>query len=373
MTVSCFQHPSSKSSTRSRSIRRRATKAQQTGASALKQVQIKYDCEEIDSDEISELLLEIGTLSVSCEVTSMKEGFLHEESNWHDLQSRKSWQGALLRANFPKTYDENVLIEMVKCSFPGVKMEISVEEVENKDWIDHVQSTWKPQVIGDLTVRFPWHEAELVNTPRELILEGGAAFGTGDHPTTRLCCRWLQKRIAARAGNDDNDIDANTNTRVLDYGCGSAILGLAALKYGATHADGVDIDQDALLSARNNCDMNALCMNLYMTIDEDTPEAWPTTPSGAVPECPFKDVSELEGNCYDLTIANILAPTLIFLRDELATKTREGGYIGLSGIVTQQGQAVIDCYKEYFDDMKIEEDEEDWVLLTGRRNQKGVL
>ena len=250
-------------------------------------------------------------------------------------------------------------------------MEISVEEVENKDWIEHVQSTWKPQVIGDLTVRFPWHEAELIQTPHELILEGGAAFGTGDHPTTRLCCRWLQKMITkltpTQSGKDDL---ADSGLKVLDYGCGSAILGLAALRYGASHADGVDIDQDALLSARNNCDMNNLNMELYMTIDKDTPDAWPLTPSSAVPECPFKDVSQLKWNSYDLTIANILAPTLIFLRDELASKTKVGGYIGLSGIVSQQAQTVIDSYKDYFDDFMIEEDEEDWVLLTGKRNNK---
>ena len=167
-----------------------------SAGSSLKQVQIKYNCEEIDSDEISELLLEIGTLSVSCEVTSMKEGFLNEESNWHDLQSRKSWQGALLRANFPKTYDESVLIEMVKSSFPGVNMEILVEEVEDKNWIEHVQSSWRPQVIDDLTIRFPWHETEHIETPKELILEGGAAFGTGANERSggRVACagtdRW---------------------------------------------------------------------------------------------------------------------------------------------------------------------------------------
>lgn len=130
-----------------------------------------------------------------------------------------------------------------------------MEELEDRDWITDVQATWAPQVIGDLTVRFPWHDKELVKTTKDLVLEGGAAFGTGDHPTTRLCCRWLEKILST-------DTSSANGLTVLDYGCGSAILGLAALRYGAASAAGVDIDVDALLSARNNCRMNDLSMDL---------------------------------------------------------------------------------------------------------------
>ena len=104
----------------------RALASRSTNAFPMKQVQITYSCKDIDSDEISELLLEIGTLSVSVEGLGLKEGFLNEEKNWKDIQSKKSWKHALLRANFPSTYDETDLIALVHQSFPDVNMEIKV-------------------------------------------------------------------------------------------------------------------------------------------------------------------------------------------------------------------------------------------------------
>ena len=236
-----------------------------------------------------------------------------------------------------------------------------VENVEDKDWIQHVQSTWKPQIIGDLTILFPWHNAGLSKTSKKLVLEGGAAFGTGDHPTTRLCCRWLEKILSKK--------ELAENLTLLDYGCGSAILGLAALKYGAYSASGVDIDADALCSARNNCELNNLDMDLYITMDTDTPEAWPTTPSNGKIEENFKSVSEINGRFFDIIVANILAPTLLVLLKELASKTGKGGYIGVSGIVNEQSEKIISHYSKYFDSFAVESTEEGWVLLTGKRNE----
>ena len=112
----------------------------------------------------------------------------------------KSWQTALLRANFPSSFHADGLMDILAVTFPGIEFECTVVDVENKDWVSDVQKTWLPQRIGNLTVRFPWHSQDLL--PEEilndvnhqhLVLEGGAAFGTGDHPTTRLCCRWLEK------------------------------------------------------------------------------------------------------------------------------------------------------------------------------------
>ena len=108
----------------------------QTGL--LKQLQVRFACDDIDADEISELLMEIGTLSVSVEVETMKD-VLNDEAKWSDLQKQKSWDRALLRCNFPLSYDHHEIVSVIKDSFPGVGIDFHVEEVENKDWIAHVQ------------------------------------------------------------------------------------------------------------------------------------------------------------------------------------------------------------------------------------------
>ena len=97
-----------------------------------------------------------------------------------------------------------MLQQLVSSTFPEVNFKFDIVNVENIDWVLHVQETWEPQVIGDLTIRFPWHDQAQTTTKEELVLEGGAAFGTGDHPTTRLCCRWLQRNIAT-TGNAGTD------------------------------------------------------------------------------------------------------------------------------------------------------------------------
>jgi ribosomal protein L11 methyltransferase len=213
-------------------------------------------------------------------------------------------------------------------------------------------------VIGDdLTVRFPWHDASLIKTSKELVLEGGAAFGTGDHPTTRLCCRWLQDVLKRK-----NDVS------VLDYGCGSAILGLASLLYGARTAAGIDIDIDALRSAKNNCLLNKLHMDLYCTADVESPSSWPVSPNGVEKgDEDFRDISHLNGT-FEITVANILAPILILLVEDIAKRTSQCGYVAMSGLVSQQSDAVINAYRGYFDNLKVHEEEEGWVLITGIRN-----
>ena len=104
----------------------------------LKQLQVRFACDDIDADEISELLMEIGTLSVSVEVEAMKD-VLNDEAKWSDLQKQKSWDRALLRCNFPVSYDHHEIVSVIQDSFPGVGFDFHVEEVENKDWIAHVQ------------------------------------------------------------------------------------------------------------------------------------------------------------------------------------------------------------------------------------------
>ena len=128
--------------------------ADEKNPNVLKQLQIKFCCDEIDSDDLSEFLFELGTLSVSVEVESEKLNVLNDEKNWADLGKQKSWQTAMLRANFPRSFDENTLKSIVIETFPDVNFEFNTVGVEDIDWVSHVQESWEPQVspISVITV-----------------------------------------------------------------------------------------------------------------------------------------------------------------------------------------------------------------------------
>ena len=162
---------------------------------------------------------------------------------------------------------------------------------------------------------------------------------------------------------------------VLDYGCGSAILGLAALKYGAIQAVGVDIDKDALVSAANNCAMNNLSMDFYLAIDDDDQTDEEKSVVNNVlkgyQSTAFVPVQELEkeGPVFDLVVANILAPILMHLAPTFHGHMKIGGKIALSGLVSPQAETVVTKFKELFDDVKVEESEEGWALITATKQR----
>jgi ribosomal protein L11 methyltransferase len=161
-----------------------------------------------------------------------------------------------------------------------------------------------------------------------LVIDPGLAFGTGTHPTTRLCLQWLDANL--RGGE-----------RVLDYGCGSGILGIAAMKLGAAQATGVDIDPLALLAARHNAMQNQVTMK-FVAVDGDVPEA------------------------AEIVLANILANPLKLLAPLLARATRTGGNILLSGVLEHQADEVRDAYGAWFDMQPLQHDD-GWVLLSGSK------
>ncbi len=204
----------------------------------------------------------------------------------------------------------------------------SVERVEDADWVSLTQSQFHPmQITPRLWVVPSWHmppDPGAIN----IILDPGVAFGTGAHPTTRLCLRWLAATV--QPGMD-----------VLDYGCGSGILAIAAMKLGAAAACGVDIDLQALPAARNNAEQNGVRIRF---VDAEDPAVVPAT----------------------LVVANILANPLTVLAPLLGRLTHPGGRIALSGILSEQAAAVRDCYTVDFD-MQPAEHEDGWVLLSGIR------
>ncbi len=204
----------------------------------------------------------------------------------------------------------------------------SVERVEDADWVRLTQSQFHPmQITPRLWVVPSWHEPPDPGAIN-IILDPGVAFGTGAHPTTRLCLRWLAAVV--QPGAD-----------VLDYGCGSGILAIAAMKLGAAAACGVDIDQQALSAARSNAGQNGVRARF---VDAEDPAVVPAA----------------------IVVANILANPLTVLAPLLGRLTRSGGRIALSGILAEQAATVRDCYAPDFD-MQPAAHEDGWVLLTGIR------
>ncbi|HEX4944242.1 MAG TPA: 50S ribosomal protein L11 methyltransferase [Usitatibacteraceae bacterium] len=206
----------------------------------------------------------------------------------------------------------------------------ALDELEDTDWVRESQRQFSPIRAGERLWIVPtWHEAPDASAVN-IVLDPGAAFGTGSHPTTRLVLGWLEREV-------------HGGETVLDYGCGSGILAIAAMKLGAGRAVGVDIDPLALEAARYNASANAVDLDVRAA-DADL---------------------QLEA---DLVVANILANPLRMLAPLLASRTRPGGRIALSGILVAQSGEVMQAYAPFFD-MAPAGIEGDWVCLSGTRRQ----
>jgi ribosomal protein L11 methyltransferase len=200
--------------------------------------------------------------------------------------------------------------------------------VEDDDWVRRTQSQFPPLQVGKrLWVGPTWHEPP-ASMAAVVRLDPGLAFGTGSHPSTRLVLAFLEAEL--RGGES-----------VLDYGCGSGILAIAAAKLGAAQVDGVDVDPEALRTAAANAQANGVHLRL------------------ALPGEPLRAE-------YDIVVANILAQPLIVLAPLLAARTARGGRIALSGILGAQAQEVADAYQPFFD-CGASRTLDGWALVEGRR------
>ena len=205
-----------------------------------------------------------------------------------------------------------------------------IDELRDADWVRESQRQFEPiRAARRLWIVPSWHAAPDPGA-LNLILDPGAAFGTGSHPTTRLVLAWLEDTVAG-------------GEAVLDYGCGSGILAIAALRLGASRATGVDIDPQALEAARYNASINGVPLEV---VSADAPLSL----------------------AADLTVANILANPLRMLAPLLAAHTRAGGRLALSGILKAQARDVQAAYRPFFD-MTGEAEEGDWVCLAGVRRE----
>ncbi len=214
----------------------------------------------------------------------------------------------------------------------------SFRKVEDQDWERAWMDQYVPLQFGARTWIVPW-DAPLpdgADTPEAAVvrLDPGLAFGSGTHPTTSLCLHWLDGLAAA------GELEGR---RVLDYGCGSGILALAALKLGAQHATGVDNDPQALLASTDNAARNGVGDALAVSLPADAPEA-----------------------TYPVVLANILASALDALAETLAARVEVGGRIALSGILDGQEEELLRRYRPWFDQLAVTR-EGDWVRIDGVR------
>lgn len=205
---------------------------------------------------------------------------------------------------------------------------LGIAELQDQDWVRLTQSQFAPvEITPEFWIVPSWHEAPAQAT-QVIRLDPGLAFGTGTHPTTRMCLRWIATR-GALAGQ-----------RVLDYGCGSGILAIGAAKYGAGEIDAVDIDEAAVSSTRLNAEANGVTLNAGL------PEA-------------------AQGQ-YGTVLANILATPLKVLAPLLCERVTSGGSLVLAGILERQADELKEAYAPYVA-LEVSDSEDGWILMTARR------
>ena len=220
---------------------------------------------------------------------------------------------------------------------------IAVSETEDKDWINNWKQYFKPFTVDDILIKPTWEEIPAEHADKLLIeIDPGTAFGTGKHETTQLCIRQLDKYIKG-------------GEKVLDVGTGSGILGIAALKLGASEAFGTDLDENAVVAVRENLEANHIPAEKFGVVQ-----------GNIIDDKAIQDQAGYE--CYDIVVANILAPVIIMLQGEIAPHLKHGGIFITSGIINTKEEDVRQAM-EANPELEIVEinHQNDWVSITARR------
>ena len=290
---------------------------------------VAFAAEAAHVEALSEALLALGALSVGVE--DADAGTDRETPQFGEPGSSPAplWARSRVVALFEKHADIPLIAAAAagQAGLAGTPR-YEVSEVAEQDWVRLTQSQFEPIRINERLWIVPsWHRAP---DPAAISLEldPGLAFGTGSHPTTRLCLEWLCDHLRPGAS-------------VLDYGCGSGILAIASARLGAAGVTGVDIDRNALLAAAGNAERNGAAVQLVHS-------------------------SQPLDMQFDIVVANILTNPLCVLAPLLAARIRPGGRIALSGILTAQADQVRAAYAPLVD-LAVRAELEGWVLLEGRR------
>jgi ribosomal protein L11 methyltransferase len=282
---------------------------------------------EQQAETLSDALMELGALSVDVHDadadTPQEQAIFGEPGE----PAAHLWSHNRVTALFPENVAVNaVMLQAAHAIGLAQPPAYRTETLEDNDWVRLTQSQFEPIRISQRLWIVPtWHtpsDPSAIN----IVLDPGLAFGTGSHPTTRLCLRWLDANIQG-------------GEAVLDYGCGSGILAIAALKLGAGSAIGVDVDAQAVQASRDNAATNRVTAQFFL------PDAAPKLQA-------------------DIVIANILTNPLKLLAPLLAAATRQGGRIVLSGILGEQAEEVMKIYAQWFN-LEPPNMDEGWARVSG--------
>ena len=284
--------------------------------------QLVATVDQADAEKVSDWLERQGALSVSLDDAGDEPLFeppIGETPLWHQVKVT-----ALFDQIVPVEPIRAALQLAFKQQLQNIEIQTLEDQVWERAWMEHFSPMPFGQRLWICPTGFSPPKPEAVN----VILDPGLAFGTGTHPTTALCLGWL----------DSLDLQGKT---LLDYGCGSGILAIAALCLGAVSASGIDIDPQALVASRDNAIKNAVEDRLSL----------------------FGAAAGYDGR-HDVVVANILAGPLVDLAPTILSHLRPGGRLALSGLLVDQAETVMAAYRHvvHFDPVQIKDD---WVLLSG--------
>jgi len=305
---------------------------------------------EAEVETLSDALMEIEALSVSVEDADADTE--HEEALWGEPGmpvAREAWQRSTVKSLFPTEAEALEAATLILAQDWADDIHVQgIQPVGEQDWVRLTQSQFQPVPITDTFYIVPtWHEvpAEATTVMR---LDPGLAFGTGTHPTTRMCLKWVAQNAQAFQGQ-----------RVLDYGCGSGILAIGAALFGSGVVDAVDIDPAAVESTLANAEAN---LQHLKTADGKLPIL------AGLPDL----VGEAH-SAYPVVLANILATPLKMLAPLLAGHVAAGGHLVLAGILARQEQELKDAYAEVGLALQVANEEEGWILMTARKTQPETM
>ncbi|UCV00028.1 50S ribosomal protein L11 methyltransferase [Acidovorax radicis] len=294
-------------------------------------------CPEDSVEAISDALDALDALSVSVEdadaQTDAEQALFGEPGM---PPPKDGWQRSRVVALFPAEAAAREAQELlvVQDFFAGCQV-LGIAQVPEQDWVRLTQSQFTPvDVTPDFWIVPTWHELP-AQAVRSIRLDPGLAFGTGTHPTTRMCLRWIARNGAMQAEQARNPLG-----RVLDYGCGSGILAIGAAKFGALEIDAVDIDPAAVESTTHNAQANEVHLQAGL---------------------PDKARGE-----YQTVLANILATPLRVLAPLLCSHVAPGGHLVLAGILERQADELKEAYAPWLA-LEVADTEDGWILMTAKR------
>lgn len=285
-------------------------------------IQLRVNTTEEKAEQVSDMLMGWGAQAVS--FVDAHDTPIYEPMPGEVIYWTNTIVVGLFDAEHPMA---EVISQLQNVSFLKNKLDYKLEQLEDKDWEREWMDNFHPIKFGNrLWVCPSWREIP-DPTAVNVMLDPGLAFGTGTHPTTALCMQWLDQVI-------------QPDQTVVDFGCGSGILGIAALKLGAKRVIGIDIDPQAIEASTNNAKRNNVAGQIELYLPKEQPSL-----------------------TADVVVANILAGPLAELKTVISGYVKPGGLLALSGILTSQAQTVIAAYADEFTFNPIAEQEE-WVCLT---------